>query len=78
MKSWPENVESGDLAALNECLDYLYTVMVYAGLTFPAHLVGTAALAIADLREEDNRGEERRSPDNVLWLDDIKRREPSC
>ena len=75
MNNLPDDVDFTNPAAIRECLDYLYAVMMYERMTFPALLVGAAALALDDLDSEPNISFERDDGENICFLKDIKDRE---
>ena len=76
MSKWPSDIDDVDPAALKDCLEYLYAVLMYERMTFPALLVGAAALALEDLLEGDDRKKDGEPPENVWRLEDLKRRKP--
>ena len=81
MSRWPSDIDDVDPAAIKNCLDYLYMVLMYERMTFPALLVGAAALALEEMQEdrrEEGNGEDadRDPPANVWRLEDHKRRKP--
>jgi hypothetical protein len=75
MDNLPDDVDFTNPAAIRECLDYLYAVMMYERMTFPALLVGAAALALDDLDSEQNRSFECDDRGNICFLKDIKDRD---
>jgi hypothetical protein len=75
MNNLPDDVDFTNPAAIRECLDYLYAVMMYERMTFPALLVGAAALALDDLDSDVNSSFEPDEAENICFLKDIKDRE---
>lgn len=76
MSKWPTDIDDVNPAALKDCLDYLYMVLMYERMTFPALLVGAAALALEDMLEDKADTAEADPPGNVWRLDDLKRWKP--
>ncbi len=75
MSNLPDDVDFTNPAAIKECLDYLYAVMMYERMTFPALLVGAAALALDDLESDQNENFDCDERGNVCFLKDIKDQE---
>lgn len=75
MKNLPDDVDFTNPAAIRECLDYLYAVMMYERMTFPALLVGAAALALDDLDGNQNKHFDTDDNENICFLKDIKDRD---
>ena len=77
MKNIPDDVDFTNPAAIRECLDYLYAVMMYERMTFPALLGGAAALALDDLDSEQNQSFDCDEAGNICFLNEFQDREPT-